>query len=294
MLSCNVVRDLLPSYLEHLTSSETNIEIEEHMASCPDCREVKAAMLDEINIEAAPKPEINLLKKLRRKQIIGAIFSAVITLFCLYGIYSMEFRIDVSSTASLEEAIDEYFFTMDVDANIIESQKVGNRLLVFFEREGYDGHYGLAYLEPGIFGKYRFRNASLTDWPFYGYNVRSFSGKHYLILFGINDLPDVSTYAVFSGDDSSASSVYEGEAEKAPFLRILETDEAEEYAGIKYFHYYDSDGKELGIHEIYDEVSAPAQGELGSVGTAETELVYVFMGIVLVLGIIFIRYFLTL
>ena len=35
MLPCHIVRDLLPSYLEHLTGPETEADICEHLESCP-------------------------------------------------------------------------------------------------------------------------------------------------------------------------------------------------------------------------------------------------------------------
>ena len=44
MLNCHIVRDLLPSYLERLTSPETEAELTEHLSACPDCRAAKAAM----------------------------------------------------------------------------------------------------------------------------------------------------------------------------------------------------------------------------------------------------------
>ena len=36
-LSCAVVRDLLPSFVEGLTSEETNRAVESHLSACPDC-----------------------------------------------------------------------------------------------------------------------------------------------------------------------------------------------------------------------------------------------------------------
>ena len=44
MLPCHIVRDLLPSYLEHLTGAETEADICEHLESCPDCRAARDAM----------------------------------------------------------------------------------------------------------------------------------------------------------------------------------------------------------------------------------------------------------
>ena len=36
-LTCGVVRDLLPSYVEGLTSPESNAAVERHLSECPDC-----------------------------------------------------------------------------------------------------------------------------------------------------------------------------------------------------------------------------------------------------------------
>ena len=43
-LTCGVVRDLLPSYVEGLTSGETNAAVERHLAGCPDCTARRDAM----------------------------------------------------------------------------------------------------------------------------------------------------------------------------------------------------------------------------------------------------------
>ena len=43
-LTCAVVRDLLPSYVEGLTSDETNTAVERHLSACPDCMAQKNAI----------------------------------------------------------------------------------------------------------------------------------------------------------------------------------------------------------------------------------------------------------
>ena len=44
-LTCAVVRDLLPSYVESLTAEETGQAVERHLRLCPDCAEKHAAMV---------------------------------------------------------------------------------------------------------------------------------------------------------------------------------------------------------------------------------------------------------
>ena len=50
-LSCHVVEDLLPLYLDGVVSEATGQDIEEHLAGCPAC----AAKLEELH---APAPEL--------------------------------------------------------------------------------------------------------------------------------------------------------------------------------------------------------------------------------------------
>ena len=38
-LSCDVIRDLLPLYADRAASADTAALVEEHLASCPACRE---------------------------------------------------------------------------------------------------------------------------------------------------------------------------------------------------------------------------------------------------------------
>ena len=39
-LRCEIVQDLLPSYVDGLTSDETNEAIKDHLADCVSCRDM--------------------------------------------------------------------------------------------------------------------------------------------------------------------------------------------------------------------------------------------------------------
>ena len=70
-LPCAVVEDLLPAYMEGLTSEETRQAVEAHLAACPACAAKRAAM----GAEEGPSPEesaetareVDYLKAVRRK-----------------------------------------------------------------------------------------------------------------------------------------------------------------------------------------------------------------------------------
>lgn len=74
MLPCHIVRDLLPSYLEHLTGPETEADICEHLESCPDCRAARDAMAADLKAEKAPPPKLNFLKRLPLAAAAGGRF----------------------------------------------------------------------------------------------------------------------------------------------------------------------------------------------------------------------------
>lgn len=86
-LPCAVVEDLLPAYVEGLTSVETNGAVEAHLASCPACAAKRAAM----GAEEGPSPEeaeetareVDYLKAVRRRsrrRVAAAILCTVLVL----------------------------------------------------------------------------------------------------------------------------------------------------------------------------------------------------------------------
>ncbi len=113
-IPCAVIKDLLPSYAEDLTSPETCELVREHLQECPDCQSVYEAMHEEIPTEtegncgiAADASEIDYLKKVRntgRKKIIASVLTvlllaggAVFAKVYLYGSPIDDFHMTVSS-----------------------------------------------------------------------------------------------------------------------------------------------------------------------------------------------------
>ena len=78
-LTCEVVRDLLPSYVDGLTNDVSNQAVEQHMKTCENCRKLYREMrepmngdeVSEINNEQKANfkvpSEIDYLKKIRKK-----------------------------------------------------------------------------------------------------------------------------------------------------------------------------------------------------------------------------------
>ncbi|MFG6319378.1 MAG: zf-HC2 domain-containing protein, partial [Clostridia bacterium] len=49
MKECKIVQDILPNYIEQLTSEETNQYVEEHLNSCEECKNIYENMKSEMN-----------------------------------------------------------------------------------------------------------------------------------------------------------------------------------------------------------------------------------------------------
>ena len=87
-LTCAVVRDLLPGYIEKLTSEETNRAVEQHLDGCEDCRGALAAMRGEgepAKADPAETREIDYLKKVRTgtwKRVLAGILIAAFLIGC--------------------------------------------------------------------------------------------------------------------------------------------------------------------------------------------------------------------
>ncbi len=48
-MKCKVIQDLLPLYIDGLTSEESNKEIEKHLKTCKECSECRQEMKGEID-----------------------------------------------------------------------------------------------------------------------------------------------------------------------------------------------------------------------------------------------------
>ena len=91
----SVFRDLIPVYIENLTSEETNKQIEKHMEQCEDCRQYVKDMQEDLLItdtheQKKEKRNIDFLKKVRSKNrkkifiIVGALLSIFIGFFFFF------------------------------------------------------------------------------------------------------------------------------------------------------------------------------------------------------------------
>ena len=93
-ISCNVVKDLLPLYIDGAVSEETKIEIEKHLSECAECHNEYMMLKKEVVLPANPdlhSESANALKimkhKLTKKKIIISTVSVLVTLTIVVAAY---------------------------------------------------------------------------------------------------------------------------------------------------------------------------------------------------------------
>lgn len=85
-ISCNIIKDLLPSYVDGILSEETAKTVEHHLETCKNCQKEYEVMRREFVLPSVPKVQEEngkVLKGLKHqikiKRIITAVIAAVIT-----------------------------------------------------------------------------------------------------------------------------------------------------------------------------------------------------------------------
>lgn len=93
-MKCEIVKDLLPSYIDGLTSAESNSEIEEHLLTCQECTEALGQMKTEVDVENVElnKEMIKPFKKLN-KRIFRAVIITLAVCILITGSYFYFFAI---------------------------------------------------------------------------------------------------------------------------------------------------------------------------------------------------------
>ena len=80
IVSCEIIKDLLPNYVENILSNEGNKFVKNHIEGCSSCRKEYEVINSRIDINNIEKVKVNYLKKLNIRFLIILISLFVITL----------------------------------------------------------------------------------------------------------------------------------------------------------------------------------------------------------------------
>ena len=233
------------------------------------------------------------LRKRKKGQLLAALLAAALTIFGMAGLYRMEFSVEVLSDNALEAAIDRYSARENMDVEVLERLAVGNRLFVLYVREDKPGEVGFAELERGPFGGYRFLNSRRSSDPLLQVYVHrgKVAGKYLLLIASAYDLPGAASFSLYYDAEYVGDPILEETMEKAPFLRCFSFDDPID-VGLAFVRYYDAGGTEIPWRTLYEAVPHPDESYGTSTTSMELGLIWFWEGLVLGLGVIFVRYFL--
>lgn len=137
-ISCNIIRDILPLYVEDMVSEDTRALVDAHLTECDSC----AAELAELSNKPKVPAEVNLtsLKRvgdsIRRRRVLAAM-AAVMTLLTVF----------VSAVIYL---MTPYYLSAEEAIEGVEVREEG--ILAIDLPKGYLGHASWAYMEEDQMG----------------------------------------------------------------------------------------------------------------------------------------------
>ena len=312
-LDCCVVRDLLPAYIEDLTEEETAAQVREHLEDCGACQSLERDMRSQVPVEKAPKGALNFLKRVKRTRLIAAGVTLVLTLWCIWWLYDAEFHYPNTEAGRLA-AVEDYIANPEgsgVNGNEMQNvtplawQESHGRLFIFYKADNRDNVHGILQLTQGFNGKYRTDHASMDPFPYTAgviaqrLDVRRIDWSP-IAIAGDNcrEIYSVAVeYTWFDGTEGRQITGHEliYPLSEVNFFWLLEEEDVREQLGSSYevrpwgVRFLDKDGNDITGQYLDDSVR---QNWGGGRGTAEQFLLYVYIGIVAALGLVFIRYFL--
>lgn len=136
-MKCNIVKDLLPNYIDNLTNEETNVDIKKHLDDCSNCHKAYEEMLAVIPKEVSlEEKNIDFLKKLKkkilRKNIIIAISTCIVILISFF-IFANNYEIPLP--------YDAYRMSVELVPNAVVTHEDGTTTWEnpdYFEPSDYD------------------------------------------------------------------------------------------------------------------------------------------------------------
>lgn len=180
-ISCNIVQDLLPNFIEKLTSNETNEAIEKHIATCEYCKRTYEQMNSEISSSVkAPFKELKFFKKIERTRLLAAVLTCILALNFAYMLYTTEFKYSNDKNI-LATGITEFLSKQSINAYVLETKEIENILIATFKDQTRTNIKGIATFVKGFNHKYRIISAK--------YNTE---GSEINVSFNINEDTDNS------------------------------------------------------------------------------------------------------
>ena len=130
---CQLVQDLLPSYIDGITSSDTNEFIKSHLEKCEKCTKIFNNMKKKDNVEESNKAKkfINFAKKYNKKyKILKSIIILILILFII------SFTRNAIIISSLENKADKSLLRNNYHSTFYEYGLNSIHIIDFYVKDG--------------------------------------------------------------------------------------------------------------------------------------------------------------
>jgi predicted nucleic acid-binding Zn ribbon protein len=113
-LKCEIIKDLLPSYIDGLTSEITNVEIQKHLDHCEACSSLLNKLQKPEPLYESCTEEINYLKKVKQRARIKIVFSILIAAILIISVFT--WRIFILGFSASPSSV---HYSVSVDGNTV-------------------------------------------------------------------------------------------------------------------------------------------------------------------------------
>lgn len=158
-INCNVIKDLIPLYVDDAVSLETRELVEAHIAVCPECQSELETMKKVLALPVCSDLEQEkagfiqaIQKQLNRKKVKTALISALAAALLIIGVYVI--MVFPSRVIPYEEGL-------------VSVRDDGGDVWIHFTGKSYDGFYGREILKVEIDGKKKSAMAIYYDETLY-------------------------------------------------------------------------------------------------------------------------------
>lgn len=198
-LPCDVIRDLLPSYVDKLTSNESNEIIKEHLNNCESCNATHFAMIsndEQSTINVSDKKSF----KIARKKLATIIVSCVLAFAVVFS--GVWVAVNWYTTSDFLTT-DDYTITVEkIDKKDITFKKVKTRNIDVFDNVSGEEEYQTVMYFEGIESNYPLRDdlVELIEKQGFVYNITVSSDKYTIddVVGGLIDENNATRIEVWS------------------------------------------------------------------------------------------------
>ncbi len=84
-ISCNIIKDLIPSYIDQICSDESRQAVEEHISTCLACKTYMETMKKELTAEETEPKQLQYMKKVKRHYELNVFAIGIFLFICAVG-----------------------------------------------------------------------------------------------------------------------------------------------------------------------------------------------------------------